>query len=92
MFATFQPKDLQANAPGLLLAAKSLLWKLSHNTQKPDGTSGPGQVDRNDATVRQLQAIIDRIDTPWYDDFLKTHPPALAEVQNSANSGTVSSG
>ena len=42
----------------LLDAARGVLWKLSHNHDLPD-YHGPARLDRNDATVRDLDAAVE---------------------------------
>ena len=49
---------LIAAAPDLLEACRQIVWKLSHDHQQPDGTFGPGKIDRRDATVRMAVAAI----------------------------------
>lgn len=43
----------------LVHAAKNVIWKLSHNHSKGDGSpSYPGTIDRRDATIHLVEAAL----------------------------------
>lgn len=48
-------------AKELLAAAQQVLWKLGHNHYSDDKGGYPATIDRRDATVRMLQAAMDKI-------------------------------
>jgi len=48
---------LIAQAPALLEALESIVWKLNHNHDLPD-YKGPARITRKDATIRQATAAI----------------------------------
>lgn len=48
-------------APGLLEAAKQVIWKLSHN-HDVDGYKGPGRITREDATIKMLVEAIAKME------------------------------